>query len=74
MSSKQVQNIKPKKSRFNFFRDIYDELKKVTWPSRRDIIRLTVMVIVVCAVVGLFLGAIDFGFTELIRRVFIGGS
>ena len=36
--------------------------------------RLTIMVIVVCFVVGLFLGALDYGFAELVAKVFLGGS
>lgn len=70
----QLQNIKPKKSRFAFFQDIFDELKKITWPSRADTIRLTIMVIALCAFVGLILGAIDYGFAELVAKVFLGGS
>jgi preprotein translocase subunit SecE len=70
----QVQAANPGKRRFAFFRDTYNELKKVTWPSRRDGIRLTIMVIAVCAVVGLFLGALDYGFAELVTKVLLGGS
>jgi len=61
------------KSRFALFKDIYDELKKVTWPTRREGLRLTVMVIIVCIVLGIFLGAIDLGFSELVKKVFLGG-
>ncbi len=70
----QVQSAKPKKSRFSLFREIFDELKKVTWPSRREGMRLTIMVLVVCGVVGLFLGALDYGFAELVAKVFLGGG
>lgn len=65
---------KPKKSRFAFIRDIYDELRKVVWPTRREAIRLTLMVLAVCIAVGAFLGALDYGFSELVARVFLGGS
>jgi len=68
------QILKPKKSRFSLFKDIYDELKKVTWPSRKEGIRLTIMVIIVCLIVGIFLGALDLGFSELVGKVFLGGS
>ena len=68
------QQVVKTKSRFSLFKDIYDELKKVTWPSRREGFRLTIMVIIVCLVVGIFLGAIDLGFSELIGKVFLGGS
>jgi len=36
--------------------------------------RLTVMVLAVCVVVGLLLGAIDYGFSELVAKVFLGGG
>jgi preprotein translocase subunit SecE len=70
----QSQVLKPKRFRFAFVRDIFDELRKVTWPTRRETIRLTIMVIVVCAIVGIFLGALDYGFAELVAKVFLGGK
>lgn len=70
----QTQMVKPKRSRLAIVRDIIDELKKVTWPSRREATRLTIMVIIVCTVVGIFLGAMDYGFAELVAKVFLGGK
>jgi preprotein translocase subunit SecE len=70
----QSKVVKSKKSRFAFIRDIYDELRKVVWPTRREAIRLTLMVIAVCISVGIFLGALDYGFSELVSKVFLGGS
>ena len=70
----QSKVLKPKKSRFAFVRDIYDELKKVVWPTRREAIRLTLMVLAVCVSVGIFLGALDYGFSELVTKVFLGGG
>jgi len=70
----QPQIITKKKSRFAFFSDVVGELRKVTWPSRRDTVRLTIMVIAVCVVVGLFLGALDYGFAELVAKVLLGGG
>ena len=67
----QPQIITKKRARFAFFGDVVGELRKVTWPSRRDTVRLTIMVIVVCVVVGLFLGALDLGFAELVAKVFL---
>ena len=45
--------------------DIISELRRVTWPSYEETFRLSVMVIAVSAVVGVFLGAIDLGFASL---------
>ena len=52
---------------FNFrsIGEILTELRRVTWPTREETTRLTIMVITVSAVVGLFLGAIDLGFAKL---------
>ncbi len=50
---------------FRFVGDVIGELRRVTWPTREETIRLTVMVIIVSAIVGLFLGAVDLVFTRL---------
>ncbi len=56
---------------FRFFGDIIGELRKVTWPTRQEAIRLTVMVVIVCAVVGLILALLDYGFGRLVEDVFL---
>lgn len=70
----QPQIVAKKRSRFAFVGDIIGELRKVTWPSRRDTLRLTVIVILLCGAVGLFLGALDYGFAKLVARLLLGGS
>jgi preprotein translocase subunit SecE len=52
-----------------FVREIRSELRKVVWPTRQEAINLTLIVIGVSAAVGLFLGLVDFGFTELFRVI-----
>lgn len=42
-----------------FTRDIIDELKKVTWPSRQETLRLTSIVIAVSLIIALYVGIID---------------
>jgi preprotein translocase subunit SecE len=58
-------------SRFRFFADVIAELRKVVWPTRQEAIRLTIMVLIVCIVIGVFLALADFGFTRLVRDVFL---
>ena len=53
-----------------FFGEIVAELRKAVWPTRQEAVRLTIMVIVVAASVGLFLGSVDYGFTQLARLFF----
>jgi len=48
-----------------FFKEVRDELQKVVWPTRDEIIRLTAVVIIVSLGVGLFLGETDFILTRL---------
>ena len=64
----------PKKRRFTFIRDIVAELRKVAWPTRQETIRLTLIVLGVCIAMGALLGAIDYGFSELMAKVFLGGK
>ena len=54
-----------------FFRDTYAELRKVTWPSRQEAVRLTAMVLVISACVGVLLGVIDYLFTLLFTRFLV---
>jgi len=42
-----------------FIEGIRGELKKVTWPSRAETIRLTIVVVVVSLIVALYVGIID---------------
>ncbi len=72
-AAKETKKI-AKKPRFGFASDIINELRKVTWPSREDATRLTVIVIVICVAAGLFLGAFDLAFTELFTRILIPGG
>ncbi|GAB4219259.1 MAG: hypothetical protein Fur009_4520 [Candidatus Microgenomates bacterium] len=43
----------------NVFNGVLDELKKVTWPTRQETIRLTTIVIIVSLIIGLYIGIID---------------
>lgn len=54
-----------KKSRFSFFPEVVAELRKAHWPTRQEALRLSILVLVVCAVVGGILGALDYAFTQL---------
>jgi preprotein translocase SecE subunit len=63
-----------KQSRFRFklFGEIISELKKVVWLSRKEAIYLTLLVVILSIVVGVILGAFDFGFVQLVEKVFVG--
>ena len=42
-----------------FFGEVVGELKRVTWPTRQETMRLTLMVLAVSAAIGVFLGVAD---------------
>ena len=52
-----------------FLREVKVELKKVTWPSRKQTMGSTVVVLVIVAIISLFLGIVDAGLSGLIRAV-----
>jgi preprotein translocase subunit SecE len=60
-------------SRFRFIGDIIAELKKVVWLSRREAIYLTTLVLIVAITMGIILGAFDYGFSQLVDKLFLGG-
>lgn len=52
-----------------YFGEIKLELTKVTWITREETIKLTLMVLLVAGILGGFVGAFDFGFTKLLGIV-----
>jgi len=52
-----------------FLREVKTELKKVTWPSRKDTLAGTGLVLVAVFVIAIFLGIVDSGLSNLIRWV-----
>lgn len=54
-----------------FLKEVIEELKKVTWPTQQEVVRLTVLVVAVSLLVGAYIGGIDFALvklTELLLR------
>ena len=52
-----------------FLREVKVELKKVVWPSRKQAMGSTVVVIILILLVSVFLGVIDIGLSSLISAV-----
>ena len=58
--------------RFAYIRDMVSELKKVVWLNRRELAYLTGLVLLVCVATALVLGILDYGFSQLMEKVFLG--
>jgi preprotein translocase subunit SecE len=57
-----------------YFGEIAAEMKKVVWPTREELTRLTIMVIFIAGSVGVLLGLFDYGFTRLMTLILrVGG-
>jgi len=54
----------------NFLREVFSELKKVIWPTQRQLINYTIIVLVFVVIVALIIAAFDFGFTQITLRIF----
>lgn len=67
VTGKQSKNIIDKS--LQFLREVKVELKKVTWPSRKQTIGSTVVVIILVMIISLFLGIVDFGLSSFIRVI-----
>jgi preprotein translocase subunit SecE len=52
-----------------FFREVKIELRKVTWPSRKETMAATAMVIILSVLVSFFLGLLDVGLAKLISGI-----
>ncbi len=53
-----------------FFKDIRSELKKVVWPTRTQVVKNTITVLVACFLVGIIIWLADAGFGYLRQLVF----
>jgi preprotein translocase subunit SecE len=69
--SKELTQSKPKifDRIKEYFKDTRGEIRKVSWPTRKQATNLTLIVLAVTAVMAAFLGALDFLFAQLIRLI-----
>ena len=58
----------------NFFKETKGELKKVIWPSLKQVTNNTLIVIVCILIVGAFISALDYLFTLGVNQLIIRGG
>ncbi|MGZ0084156.1 preprotein translocase subunit SecE [Caldibacillus thermoamylovorans] len=51
----------------NFLREVVRELKKVSWPNRKELVNYTAIVLATVAFFTVFFAVVDLGISELIR-------
>lgn len=52
-----------------FLREAKVELKKVKWPTRKELLATTAVVIVLVILISFFLGLVDFGLIKVIKKI-----
>lgn len=52
-----------------FLIETKEELQKVTWPSRTEVTKLTIIVLTLSLIVGIYIGGIDLIFTKLLETI-----
>jgi preprotein translocase subunit SecE len=71
---KKAISAKPKSDRKNFIRKYFDEtigeLRKVSWPTRKEAINLTIVVLVVMFAMSGLLGVLDFIYSKIFTLLF----
>ncbi len=53
----------------HFFRDYKSEVKKIVWPTFRDVLKNTGIVLVMCLLVGIIIWLLDWGLGSLIKII-----
>ena len=56
-----------------FLREVYEELRKVVWPTPAELYRYTLVVIFTVVLLGTFIGGVDYLLGEVAKRVIYNG-
>jgi preprotein translocase subunit SecE len=52
-----------------FVHEVLAEFRKVTWPSRQDLLNSTTVVVAVTVVIAFFLGGVDIGLARIVENI-----
>ena len=53
-----------------FFRDVWSEMKKVSWPGQAEVSGTTFVVIIACFLFGFYLFLVDSGLSWLVDKLY----
>ena len=66
---KQAEKINIVKVTSQFLKDAKTEFKKVKWPTRKELIASTTIVIILVIIASLYLSVVDFGLMTVINKI-----
>jgi preprotein translocase SecE subunit len=64
--------VQERRHRFGFIRESWAELKKVEWPGQSQLIQGTAVVLIACAIVGVYLYVNDLVWKRVVQNLFLG--
>jgi preprotein translocase subunit SecE len=70
MPEKSVRRVGKPNAIQQYWRETVGELRKVSWPTPKEALNLTKIVLIVLLAMAAFLGLLDYGFTQLIGHFF----
>lgn len=56
------------KNIISFVKEVRTEIKKINWPTKREVFRYTLMVLLLSIIVAIFLGGLDYLYTLLMEK------
>jgi preprotein translocase subunit SecE len=69
VESKKKKNNKEKKKKDNLLKGIKSEMKKVTWPTRKEVFKYTIATLIFCAIIMVFFQLLELGLS-VVKGVF----
>ena len=57
-------------ARLGYFKSVWEELKKVIWPTRDELWRMTGVVVATVILFGLLIGGTDFGLSLVVKPLY----
>ena len=74
VTAKKRAESAPEFSAARFLREVFDELRKVVWPTWGELYRYTLVVIFTVILLGAFIGGTDYLLGEFAKRVIYNGA
>lgn len=59
------------KAIINYLLEVRVELKKVVWPKREQVVKLTIIIFIISTLVAIYMGGLDFGLTKLLETLIL---
>jgi preprotein translocase subunit SecE len=59
------------KNLIDYLQSVRNELTKVVWPKKKDVVRLTLIVLSISGIIGIYVGLLDFIFTKLLESLIV---